>query len=133
MSIAIDTNVLVRYLVKDEPRQSKVAAALINAGLEESGVFVSHIVLCELVWVLRRSYGIEKADIVKALTAILHEPGFAFESRAHVQSSLKEYLKSHGDFADYLIGHSCIARGCERVYTFDQKLKNSQSFQVLDR
>ena len=68
----LDTNVLVRYLTQDEPRQSRRANALVaEAAAGGDRLFVSAVVLCELVWVLRGAYSLEKAAVVSALERIL--------------------------------------------------------------
>ncbi len=64
--IGLDTNVLVRYLTQDDPIQSKQANKLIEQSLKE-GLFINHIVLCELVWVLTRAYKRSKSEVIEII------------------------------------------------------------------
>ena len=78
--IGLDTNVLVRHLIQDEPRQSRVASACIEnqCSREEPG-FINRVVLCELVWVLESAYGFERARIAPVLESILQTAQFRVE------------------------------------------------------
>lgn len=130
--IGIDTNVLVRYLTCDDPEQAEKAEALFQTHCtsEEPG-FVPHIVLCELVWVLKRSYKFPKSKIVEALWYLLNTLELRIEAAPLVRQALQEFEKGKADFSDYLIGAICRENGCRFVATFDQKLKDEKAFHVL--
>ncbi|MGQ0641461.1 MAG: PIN domain-containing protein, partial [Gemmatimonadaceae bacterium] len=79
--IAVDTNVLVRFLVEDDARQSAAAAALIERTVKsEDALYVSGIVLCETVWVLTVSYRVPRLDIVKTLQDVLRAKHLTFDN-----------------------------------------------------
>ena len=79
---AVDTNVLVRYLVQDDPRQGKRAADFIEAAATgEEQILIGNIVLCEMVWVLESAYGYSKPEIADAIEKILQAGAFRFESK----------------------------------------------------
>ena len=102
----LDTNVLVRYVTADDPEQAEAARAVIE-GAERRGerLFVSGIVLCELVWVLRGgAYGYGKEAIAGALSGLLDSPVFEVQQRNLVRRALASYRDGHADFADYLLG-----------------------------
>lgn len=78
---AIDTNLLVRYLVQDDPDHGKKAAAFIESAIENAEIFIGNIVLCEMVWILGSAYDYGKAHLIVALEKILQTAGFNFESK----------------------------------------------------
>ena len=126
---AIDTNVLVRFLVGDDPAQARRAKALVDR-LErrEERAYVSDIVLCELVWVLTRSYGFERAQILPALERLAAARQLRFDSVDNVLRALSAYARGKGDFADYLIREQAKAAGCSAVVTFDRRLLGEEMF-----
>jgi predicted nucleic-acid-binding protein len=127
-----DTNVLVGYLVKDDPRQAATVGRLIaEAAATEVSVFVSTIVLCETVWVLDAGYEYPKAAIAGAVEKLLLTQQFEFEERDHVWRALRRFRDGKGDFADYLIGVKNAAGGCDRTFTFDRALEGEEGFEVL--
>ena len=129
---AVDTNVLVRYLVQDDPRQGKRAADFIEAaGTGEEQILIGNIVLCEMVWVLESAYGYSKPEIADAIEKILQAGAFRFESKDIVRAALGDYRASKADFADCLIGKIHQALGCETTVTFDSALRKLQTFQLL--
>jgi predicted nucleic-acid-binding protein len=121
--IAIDTNILVRYLVNDDPLQARRAKALVDRlDEEESRAYVSDIVLCELVWVLSSCYGFDRAQITLALRKLAAARQLRFASTDNVLRAIGAYEQHKGDFADYLIREHAKAAGCTSVLTFDKKL-----------
>lgn len=85
--IALDTNILVRYLTQDDEQQWQEAIALIK---QNQPCFITNIVICELVWVLRGgNYNFNKDEIINTLEAMLHSSAFQFESRVHAATSLQ--------------------------------------------
>ena len=129
----LDTNVLVRYLVKDDKYQSEKASDAVKKVASSGGTcFINHIVLCELVWVLESAYGYPKEEIVNVIEKILITKQFEIESKDIARQALHDYRIGNGDFADYLIGRTNHARGCDATLTFDRALKNNLSFAVLE-
>ena len=127
--IAVDTNVLVRYLVEDDPKQAAEAARLIEAA-ERSGdpIFVSQIVICEVVWVLSFAYDISRQQIAAILHQLRRAAGLMIESPDQVQRAITSYENGKGDLADYLIAEQAIARGCSAIATFDRALHADTRF-----
>jgi predicted nucleic-acid-binding protein len=127
--IALDTNVLVRYLVEDDPRQSAQAARLIDSGAAAGeSFFVGQIVLCELVWVLSQAYGLSRREIVAVLQQLRRVSAVMIESADQVQRALESFDKGRGGFADYLIAERAVAHGCSAVATFDRALDGDPRF-----
>jgi len=127
--IAIDTNVLVRYLVADDPKQSRAAAELIERCADEGErIFISQIVLCELVWVLSYAYAFARKEIAALLHDLRRASQLEIENPDQVGRALERYGASRGDFADYLIAERAVARGCTSVATFDRALRSDPRF-----
>ena len=130
--LGIDTNVLVRYLTQDDPKQSERADAFINTAVaRHERCFVSPVALCELTWVLRYAYKISKADVVMTIERLLNTRQLELGDRDHVQQALGAYRSGRADFADYLIGALARDAGCDVTATFDRRLRADRAFQVL--
>ena len=126
--IGLDTNVLLRYLLKDDAAQ----AARAERELERDERFlIDGIVLCELVWVLEAGYGFSRADIAVALERILATAQFEIESQDLVLAALDDFRRSAADFSDCLIGRRNRGAGAPETVTFDRSLKGLQGFRLL--
>jgi predicted nucleic-acid-binding protein len=127
--IALDTNVLVRFLVKDDEEQTERARRVVERAFERGqAVYISEIVLCETVWVLRSAYRFPRLQIVGILGFLMRARQLAFPSRERLLLTLDAYRTGRGDFADYLIRSDALGAGCEQVATFDGDLQNEESF-----
>lgn len=127
--IGLDTNVLVRYLVDDDPDQSARAAALIEGAADRGEpLYLSQVVLCEVVWVLRGAYKRRRDEIAAAIGAVLQTSPFTVEEVGLTRRALERYAAGGADFADYLVGEKASAAGCQYVATFDRKLLREPGF-----
>jgi len=127
--IALDTNVLVRYLVADDAAQFAAAErSLSRLGPGEDSAFVSDVVLVELVWVLRAVYDYSRGDIRRAVEALASADHLTFEDDERLSRVLRAFADGRGDFADYLIRERAVAAGCETVQTFDKDLQAEAGF-----
>lgn len=124
MKITADTNVLVRAIIGDDPRQSRVAQAeLAKADM----VALALPALCELVWVLSQGYKIPVADIAAAIRILINGDNVV-ANRPAVEAGLA-MLDAGGDFADGIIAHEGSWLGAETFISFDKtavKLMNAQ-------
>jgi predicted nucleic-acid-binding protein len=128
----LDTNVLVRYLTQDDPRQSKRANAVIESALAgDERLHVDTIVLCELVWVLRAAYQLDRATVAAALLQLIDTAQLSLDDRDLVREAARRYRAGPGDFADYAIGLRDRAAGCETTLTFDRAHKRTELFSLL--
>ena len=131
--IGLDTNVLVRYVVQDDPEQADAATRLIeNRCTPEEPAFISSLVLAELAWVLRGPYRYPKSMVADVLRQILRTVEFIGEEPAVAWAALAEFESGAADFADCWIGHCNHARGCARTYTFDVKAARAAHFTLAD-
>ncbi len=128
----VDTNVLVRYMVQDDPLQSARAARLIEEECSrEIPGFINRIVLCELVWVLDSVYRFPKKQIIDAVEKILRIDRFKVEDLESVWLALQSYRGGPADFADYLVGVTNRRAGCKHTASFDKASCASKDFVLL--
>ena len=117
----LDTNVLVRYLVGDDPDQHEHARALIEDVLTpEAPGLVHPVVLCEAVWVLCRVYSVPKTEIVQALRLVLAARTLRVLDEASVRAALDVFETHSADFADCLLSVQYQAEGTG-LATFDRR------------
>jgi predicted nucleic-acid-binding protein len=127
--IALDTNILVRFLVEDDATQSARAAALVQRAVErDEEMFVSHIVLCEVVWVLQASYRVQREEIVAVLRRLMTARHLRLDSPDILDRALSAFETGRGDFADYVIREQAMEAGCTSVATFDRALLKESGF-----
>jgi len=130
--IGLDTNVLVRYLVQDDPVQAQTAAAFIEEALaSETPLYVNTIVLCETLWVLRSAYGHSEAMLRTVVDKLLHAHDTILEDETVLHQVLQTSERTGVPVVDVLIGKRNQAAGCEATVTFDAKTAASDAFQLL--
>lgn len=112
---AVDTNLVVRYLTRDDPEQSPRARALINSG----PVFVPVTVILETEWVLRSSIQLPRAALAEALRSFVGLPTVTVGDADAVSAAL-DLFGGGMDFADAL--HLALSSECDGFATFDKKL-----------
>lgn len=133
MAVGLDTHILIRFLVHDNPEQAAQASALLqDIATREDSCFINIIVLCEMIWVLESAYNFGRPEIACILERILATKQLEIDLKDLVRQAVRDYREMTGDLADYLIGHVNQARGCSSTVSFDQALKDSRTFQVLD-
>lgn len=122
--IGLDTNVLLRFLMRDDARQSSRAAALIrDAFTNAEDILVSDVVLVEAVWVLQSVHDSTRDEVLFALRSLLDNVVFSFESRDAVEQAIDSFERTRADFADCLIVSKNRASGCRATHTFDKGLR----------
>jgi predicted nucleic-acid-binding protein len=127
--IALDTNVLVRFLVEDHKDQSRRATSLIEDTVSRGNeLYISDTVMCETVWVLTSAYRFTRSEVSEALARLMRARSVVFSSSDHLVRALQAYRDGKGDFADYLIREIARSAGAETVATFDRKLLKERGF-----
>jgi len=120
--LGIDTNVLIRYLIRDDQRQYEQARRLIEREIGKGEpVMVSLLVLLESEWVLRSRYELPKAEIVAAFSAMLDTADITFDDEQSVEHAMYIWKESSADFADCLIDARNLRLGCNATATFDSR------------
>jgi len=118
----IDTNILLRFLTRDDEEQAQRAADILTEECSETEPgFLTNIVLVELVWTLSRVFDYSRPQIVSALEALINSKELRFESPDETRAAIENYAEGKAGFADYLIGAVALANGCEDTLTFDKK------------
>lgn len=126
---ALDTNVLVRFLVEDDPKQSGRAVALVERAVrDQETLFLAQIAVCETVWVLETAYRFGRDRIAQVLADLLRARHLAVEDVEEVRRALDRYSSGRGDVADYLIAERARAAGHTKVATFDRDLLGEPDF-----
>jgi predicted nucleic-acid-binding protein len=131
--MALDTNVLVRFLVKDDDHQASVVYRLFKQSEEkQEPLFVPSLVVVETIWVLQSIYDIADEDIVSAINQLLLMPVLKFEGQSAIQGFIASAHDVKLGLADLLIAHSAKASNCQQVFTFDKKAATFKYFQLLE-
>lgn len=117
--IGLDTNVLIRYVMQDDPRQSARANRLIESLSADEPGFVPVVVLVEVVWVLSGSYGLARAQVATVLDTLLRSKELVLDRADLVTQALSRYASGGADFADALIERIAAGAGCTATMTFD--------------
>jgi predicted nucleic-acid-binding protein len=119
--IGLDTNVLVRFLIRDDEKQFERARDLIQGEAQrEQFVCVSLLVLLETEWVLRSRYKLSKEEILSTFSELLSAADIRFEDEPAIAQALFMWKDSPAQFADCLIGARHWALACRATATFDQ-------------
>ena len=117
--IGLDTNVLVRYIMQDDPKQSPKATLIIESLDGVASGYVTLVSIVELVWVLSVSFELTRFQVAQALDGIIRTKQFKIESADQVIRALRVFKVGKSDFADCLIERSADSAGCEKTITFD--------------
>jgi predicted nucleic-acid-binding protein len=128
----LDTNVLVRYLTQDDPRQAALANQLIEDKLsQEAPGFIALIALVELVWVLEGAYDCDRAAIVAVLQRLLRAKSLVVERAEAAWQAVGAYAAGKADFADCLVERCGVANGCDHTLTFDRTAAKDAGMRLL--
>jgi len=128
--IGVDTNILLRIVVKDEPDQYARARRFVSENCTElSPGYVNRIVLCELAWTLERSYRLSRDEMAEAFTSLLSGFEFVFENRDAIERVLDYYGDIRGvGFVDMLVAELNREAGCSATATFDKRARRLKGF-----
>jgi len=118
--IGLDTNVLVRYIMQDDAKQSALATRLVESLSVESPGFVPLISVVELAWVLSSAYELDRGQVAQAFESLLRTKEIAVERAEIVWKALRVFQSANADFADCLIERSAAVAGCDRTMTFER-------------
>lgn len=129
---ALDTNAVVRFLVKDDEKQAHaIHRILLDVEKKGETIFVPAPVILETIWVLSSVYKHSRSDIVRALDNLLVLPILEIEDRDRVAVLCRIADKSDVDLADLFIGLTSRDYGCETTLTFDRKASKSNLFTLI--
>jgi predicted nucleic-acid-binding protein len=129
--IGLDTNVLVRHLMQDDPAQYALARAFMANLSPESPGFISREVVVELVWVLEAIYDLSRQQIADAIGGLLGSKELIFETGNALLDGLASYEIGGPGLADRMIREAALVAGCETIVTFDRKLSRLSGVTLL--
>jgi len=115
----LDTNVLVRYIMQDDPRQSPMATQLIESLDSANPGYIALVSVVELYWVLTACFKLTDEQVRQALEVLLRTKQLVVEQADQVLRALRVFAGGKADFADCLIERSAASAGCPRTMTFD--------------
>ena len=130
--IALDTNVLVRYLVRDDERQAEAARALLESLTIEHPGFVCREVIIELAWVLERSYRHSRDAIATVLEQLVATESLVVEAAADVVRAAYRYRLGNAGFSDLMILAAAERSEADILYTFDQNAARLEGVELLE-
>ncbi|MEY4318026.1 MAG: hypothetical protein RI902_1834 [Pseudomonadota bacterium] len=119
--IGLDTNVLVRYIMQDDAKQSSKASALIESLDADHPGFISLVTVVELYWVLTTCYDLTGSQVKEALESLLRAKQIVVDRADQVLRALRVFDGGKADFADCLIERTASGAGCSEIMTFDAR------------
>lgn len=119
--IGVDSNVLLRHLVRDDPQQTRMVARFFAARGPGDPAYVSIAVLLEVIWTLRRTYRLPQADVARIVMTLTRSPEIVMQSPVAVRRALWDAHDEQADIADAIIAHAAIEAECDGVVTFDRR------------
>jgi len=129
---ALDTNVLVRFLVSDDEKQARAVYRMFSRAEQNRDSFhIPALVLLETIWVLESAYDIGREELLDAVDDLLLMPILEFESQSTVRRFIRTARDSKIDLSDLLIACSAHSASCEKVVTFDRWAARSDLFELV--
>ena len=129
---ALDTNILVRFLIQDDVNQAnKVIQLFTKAEQNNEPLFIPLLVVLEMIWVLQSAYSVSRQDIVLAISNLLQMQVFEFENQSTLRDFIISANKYSYDLSDILISQSAFSANCETTLTFDKKASRFELFTLL--
>ena len=130
--IAVDTNIIVRFLVRDDEKQAEtVRRRLKQAENDRERLLIPLLVVLETMWVLESAYDKTRSEIVNSLRDMRQMPVFDFEADDVVEQLIADGSGSRADLADILIAHAAQASGCDSGITFDKGAAKLPFYELL--
>ena len=130
--IALDTNILVRFLVHDDDPQARlVHSRLKKAERTKEQLLIPLAVVLEIIWVLENAYDFHRQEILNSLEALTQMPIFLFEADDVLEQLIGRGNQTNLDLPDLLIALSSNQQGADFTLTFDKKASKHPLFQLL--
>lgn len=131
--IGLDTNVVIRYLVQDDKKQSAVATRFIEKTLTmEAPGYINHITLCEIIWVLQRCYHVTKPQLKEIIEGLLTTKQLLIENVEVAWKALRAFDANSANFCEALIAQANLHDGCTYTVTFDKKAASLPGFNFIN-
>lgn len=130
--IGLDTNIIIRYIMQDDPIQSPKAVRIIERRfIEQDTAFISLATVLETVWVLGSIYGLSNQQVAQAIERILQIETVTVQNEHEVSAAARVLKTGQGSFDDALIGALGLWAGCTSTLTFDRKASRLHGFELI--
>jgi predicted nucleic-acid-binding protein len=126
--IGLDTNVLLRLFVEDDPAQSDRARRFVNAAAADEPCIVNPVVLAEFAWTLARNFKIRRQEVARLIEGVLAMDDLEVPFRHAAERALAAYRAGRADFPDYFLAEINLELGCASTATFDRAALDSSAF-----
>ena len=130
--IALDTNVLIRYLTRDNPEQAEAARALLQGLTTDNPGFICREVVIEVVWVLERSYRFSRERIANIVVELVATDTLVIEDDNDVAQAAAAYRQGSADFSDLMILSAANRVGAQPLYTFDRRFARLDGTELVE-
>ncbi|MFO1210475.1 MAG: type II toxin-antitoxin system VapC family toxin [Amaricoccus sp.] len=130
--IALDTNVLLRFLVEDDPHQPEVAADLMSRLTEDEPGFVCREVVLELAWVLERTYRVSRSRIARVLGSLAATNTIVIETADDVAAAVAAWREGGAGLGDLMVAAAARRAGARTLVTFDRKAARIPGVSLLE-
>jgi len=128
--IGLDTNCVLRYLLRDHERQARALSDRIDQEIDAGhSMFINDIVLAEFVWTLGAAYGFDRPRVARAIERMTASSQFEFENKSDILAALTAFQASASGFVDCLIGAKNRRLGCKTTLTFDKAAQRLADFE----
>lgn len=130
---AVDTNILVRFLVRDDEKQAaSVYQVFKTAEAQKETLFVPLLVILEMIWVLESAYAVSRNEMLDSISDLMAMSIFKFEQQSALQQFVSSARGNEHDLPDLLIAYSAKKNGCETTLTFDKKASRFNLFELVN-
>ncbi len=130
--IALDTNIIVRFLVRDDAKQAQLVYERFKmAEILDERLFITLVVILEIIWVLESAYDMPRNSILDALDDLRQMPIFEFENDHVLDLLLSSGRNTNIDLSDLLIAHTAECSACDALLTFDKKASKHPFIELL--
>jgi predicted nucleic-acid-binding protein len=129
--IGLDTNIIVRYIMGDDPVQTSKAVRIIERHTEQDTAFISLASVLETVWVLQSVYKLSNQQVAQAVERMLQVETITVQNETEVSAAAHALKTGRGSFEDALIGALGVTAGCESTLTFDRKAARLHGFELI--
>jgi len=126
--IGIDTNIFIRYIVRDDDKQASEADKLLKSCSNDCKALINQIVLVEIIWVLKRLYKYPKIDLLKILELLLCNEEIEVLNKEEAKTAMLQFETGNADFSDYYLSEINKSNGVSLTFTFDKKAAKSKNF-----
>src|ERR1700722_1723922 len=130
--VGLDTNVILRYLLQDDPKQTPLANHIVDQVLsQENPGFITLVTVLEIVWVLRSLLKQTRTEIATHLENLLAADTLEVQNEQQVFEAVFALRRGTGEFEDALIGALNAWAGCPHTLTFDKRALRLPYFQLI--